>query len=247
MSSTKKSEETPKQVTSPSWHDKLGGLGPGLVTGASDDDPSGIVTYAQTGAQFGFSMLWLALLTYPLMAGVHEICDRTALATGKGLGELIVLQFARRWRVVIGVLVGLLIVANVLNIPADLMAVGAGMNLLHAGPPLLWSLLAGAILITLLHRVVRVRVQDLENLVRGAAGLRCGAVLHKGPLGERPHLYRRSASATVEVVHRGIDRRVGYDYLTVPLLLAGNAPGRGDARGTIGWSAPLDTSPTFAD
>lgn len=128
-------------------HDKLKALGPGLVTGASDDDPSGIATYAQTGAQFGFAMLWVALLTYPLMAGVQEICDRTALATGKGLGELIVLRFSRRWRLVIGILIGLLIVANVLNIAADLMAIGAGMNLLHAGPPLLWSLLAGAILI----------------------------------------------------------------------------------------------------
>lgn len=132
------------------WRDKLKGLGPGLVTGASDDDPSGIATYAQTGAQFGFSMLWVALLTYPLMAGVQEICDRTALATGKGLGELIVLRFSRRWRVLIGVLIGLLIVANVLNIAADLVAIGAGMNLLHAGPTLLWSLLAGAILISLL-------------------------------------------------------------------------------------------------
>ena len=54
------------------WRDKLKGLGPGLVTGASDDDPSGIATYAQTGAQFGFAMLWVALLTYPLMAGVQE-------------------------------------------------------------------------------------------------------------------------------------------------------------------------------
>ena len=132
------------------WRDKLKSLGPGLVTGASDDDPSGIATYAQTGAQFGFAMLWVALLTYPLMAGVQEICDRTALATGKGLGELIVLRFSRRWRAVIGALIGLLIVANVLNIAADLVAIGAGMNLLHAGPPLLWSLLAGGILITLL-------------------------------------------------------------------------------------------------
>ena len=66
----------------------LRALGPGLVTGASDDDPSGIATYAQAGASFGFGFLWTALLTFPLMAAVQEICDRTALATGKGLGEL---------------------------------------------------------------------------------------------------------------------------------------------------------------
>src|SRR6202043_1496010 len=75
---------------SPAWRADLRALGPGLVTGAADDDPSGIATYAQTGAQFGFGMLWVALITLPLMAGVQEICDRTGLATGKGLGELIV-------------------------------------------------------------------------------------------------------------------------------------------------------------
>src|ERR1700687_3958517 len=87
----------------------LRALGPGLVTGASDDDPSGIATYAQTGARFGLGMLWAALVTFPLMAVVEEICERTALATGAGLGELVVRRFSPRWRAVIGVLIGLLI------------------------------------------------------------------------------------------------------------------------------------------
>ena len=132
------------------WRAYLRALGPGLVTGASDDDPSGIATYAQTGARFGFGMLWEALLTFPLMAGVQEICDRTALATGKGLGELLVVRFGRAWRIVIGVLIGALIVANALNIAADLVAVGAGMHLLHAGPTALWAVLAGVIIMALL-------------------------------------------------------------------------------------------------
>jgi NRAMP (natural resistance-associated macrophage protein)-like metal ion transporter len=132
------------------WRGYLRALGPGLVTGASDDDPSGIATYAQTGAQFGFGMLWVALLTYPLMAAVQEICDRTALATGRGLGELIAERFGRTWRVGIGLLIGVLIVANALNIAADLVAVGAGMHLLHAGPGSLWAVLAGGILVVLL-------------------------------------------------------------------------------------------------
>jgi len=132
------------------WRTYLRALGPGLVTGASDDDPSGIATYAQAGARFGFGMLWVALLTFPLMAGVQEICDRTALATGKGLGELLVVRFGRGWRVVIGFLIGALIVANALNIAADLVAVGAGMHLLHAGPTALWAVLAGAIIMALL-------------------------------------------------------------------------------------------------
>src|SRR5213075_2988084 len=91
-------------------------LGPGLVTGASDDDPSGIATYAQAGAKFGFGLLWTALLTFPLMAVVQEMCDRTALATGKGLGELAVKRFDRRWRVVLVVLIGALMLANGLNV-----------------------------------------------------------------------------------------------------------------------------------
>ena len=121
----------------------LRALGPGLVTGASDDDPSGIATYAQAGASFGFGLLWTALLTLPLMAGVQEMCDRTVLATGKGLGELASKRLGGRARKVVGVLIALLIVANALNIAADLLAVGAGMHLLHAGPTALWPLLAG--------------------------------------------------------------------------------------------------------
>ncbi|MHB8469691.1 MAG: Nramp family divalent metal transporter [Gaiellaceae bacterium] len=120
------------------------------MTGASDDDPSGIATYAQAGSSFGFSFLWTALLTFPLMAAVQEICDRTALATGKGLGELATERLGGRARSVVIGLVGLLIVANALNIAADLVAVGSGMQLLHAGPTLVWALVAGAAISALL-------------------------------------------------------------------------------------------------
>jgi NRAMP (natural resistance-associated macrophage protein)-like metal ion transporter len=119
-------------------------LGPGLVTGASDDDPSGVATYSQAGAQFGLGLLWVSLLTLPLMAGVQEICDRTALATGRGLGELAASRFASRARPILVVLLAALIAANALNIAADLVAVGSGMNLLHAGPTWFWALVAGA-------------------------------------------------------------------------------------------------------
>ena len=128
----------------------LRALGPGLVTGASDDDPSGIATYAQAGASFGFGFLWTALLTFPLMAAVQEICDRTALATGKGLGELATQRLGARARNVVIGLVGLLIIANALNIAADLVAVGSGMQLLHAGPTVVWALVAGAVISALL-------------------------------------------------------------------------------------------------
>ncbi len=134
----------------PVWRQYLRALGPGLVTGASDDDPSGIATYSQAGAQYGLSFVWLSLITFPLMAAVQEICDRTALATGRGLGELAVKRFGRIGTAVIGILVSALIVANALNIAADLVAIGSGMTLLHLGPTWLWALLAGAGITTLL-------------------------------------------------------------------------------------------------
>ena len=132
-----------KPAVGPVWRQYIRAMGPGLVTGASDDDPSGIATYSQAGAKFGFGFLWTALLTLPLMASVQEICDRTALATGKGLGELAVRRFHRVGRAVIGVLLVALIFANALNVAADLVAIGSGMELLHAGPTWLWALLAG--------------------------------------------------------------------------------------------------------
>jgi Mn2+/Fe2+ NRAMP family transporter len=125
-------------------------MGPGLVTGASDDDPSGIATYSQAGAQYGLSLLWTALLTWPLMVAVQEICDRTALATGTGLGELAVKRFHRTGRAVLGVLLVALVVANALNIAADLLAVGSGMQLLDAGASWLWALIAGGLITALL-------------------------------------------------------------------------------------------------
>src|SRR5438046_9205515 len=104
--------DTTRAGSGPVWRQYLRALGPGLITGASDDDPSGVATYAQAGARFQYGLLWTALLTLPLMSAVQEICDRTALATGKSLGALADERF-KRWRVGLGMLIGLLIVANV--------------------------------------------------------------------------------------------------------------------------------------
>jgi NRAMP (natural resistance-associated macrophage protein)-like metal ion transporter len=149
--STRSSElDLTKSSEGPVWRQYLRAMGPGLVTGASDDDPSGIATYSQAGAQYGLAFLWTALLTLPLMAGVQEICDRTALATGIGLGELAVKRFHRPGRVILAVLLMALLVANALNIAADLVAIGSGMQLLHAGPTWVWALLAGGLITMLL-------------------------------------------------------------------------------------------------
>ena len=121
----------------------IGVLGPGLITGASDDDPSGIATYAQAGATYGYGTLWTVPLVLPLMIAVQEICDRTASATGKSLGALARERFTGAWRIVVLVLVVALFAANGLNAAADLLAVGEGMELLHAGPAQVWSAIAG--------------------------------------------------------------------------------------------------------
>ena len=136
----------------------LQAIGPGLITGASDDDPSGIATYAQAGSRYGLSFLWTALLTFPLMAAVQEICDRTALATGTGIGELALKHFQRLGKWIIGVLLAVLIVANTLNIAADLVAIGAGMNLLKAGPTWIWALIAGVAISVLLVKGTFARI-----------------------------------------------------------------------------------------
>jgi NRAMP (natural resistance-associated macrophage protein)-like metal ion transporter len=136
--------DTTRAASGPLWRVYLRALGPGLITGASDDDPSGIATYSQAGSSFGFGLVWTSLLTFPLMATVQEICDRTALATGKGIGELATKCLGSKARAVVGVLLSVLIIANALNIAADLVAIGSGMHLLHAGPTTIWAVIAGA-------------------------------------------------------------------------------------------------------
>jgi NRAMP (natural resistance-associated macrophage protein)-like metal ion transporter len=102
-------------------------LGPGLTTGAADDDPSGIATYSQTGARYGFQLIWLAGFTFPLMAVVQEMCARIGLVTGRGLAGTIRLYYPKR---VLYLCAFLLFVANSLNIGADLGAMAKGVQLI---------------------------------------------------------------------------------------------------------------------
>jgi Mn2+/Fe2+ NRAMP family transporter len=105
-------------------------LGPGLITGASDDDPSGIGTYSQVGSQFGLGLLWTAAFTFPLMAAVQELCSRIALQTGVGLGTSLKRKFPST---LVGGAILALLVANTINLGADLGAVAAGGELLTGG------------------------------------------------------------------------------------------------------------------
>jgi NRAMP (natural resistance-associated macrophage protein)-like metal ion transporter len=108
----------------------LGSIGPGVITGAADDDPSGIATYSQAGAQFGLHMLWTVVLTWPFMVAVQSISARIGRVTGHGLTTNMAAVLPRA---VVVALVGLLFVANTINIGADLAAMGAAARLLAGG------------------------------------------------------------------------------------------------------------------
>ena len=105
-------------------------LGPGLITGASDDDPSGIATYSQAGAQFGFALGWTMLFTWPLMGAIQEISARIGRVTGKGIAANIREHYPLS---LLRAIVGLLVVANIINLGADLGAMGDALRLLAGG------------------------------------------------------------------------------------------------------------------
>ena len=121
----------PDPVVGPSKPRLFGILGPGLITGASDDDPSGIATYSQAGAQVGFALLWLMPFTYPLMAVTQEISARLGRTTGRGLAGNIRRHYPS-W--VAQSCIGLLLIANVINLGADLGSMGDVTHMLIGGP-----------------------------------------------------------------------------------------------------------------
>ena len=135
-------KEPRSPTVAPSKPRLLSILGPGLITGASDDDPSGIATYTQTGAQFGYSIGWTLLFSYPLMAAIQMISARIGRTTGAGIaGNL--RRFYPNWIVYSGIL--LLLVANTINLGADIGAMGESVRVLIGGPQIAYVLGFGAI------------------------------------------------------------------------------------------------------
>jgi len=116
-----------------SW---LSVLGPGLVTGAADDDPSGIGTYSQVGAQFGYQMAWTMPFAFPLLAAIQDICARVGAVTGRGIAQNLRRHYPR-W--LLRTVVLMLLVANMINLGADLGAMGAVMGLVLPGPVLAYT------------------------------------------------------------------------------------------------------------
>ncbi len=124
----------------------LKALGPGLITGAADDDPSGIATYSQAGAQFGFGLLWTVVLTWPLMVGIQIISARIGRVTGHGLATNI-RQHYPRW--LLYSMVGLLLLANTINIAADIAAMGDAARLVLGGSAHLYAVGFGLVSVLL--------------------------------------------------------------------------------------------------
>ena len=117
----------------------LKALGPGIITGASDDDPSTIATFSQAGAQFGFGMLWLALFQYPMKTVIQEICARIGLVSGKGLSSAIKKRYSKN---IVLPLTILLIIANTVNIGADIAAMSASIRLVFPHFPVIVAALS---------------------------------------------------------------------------------------------------------
>src|SRR4030081_2182634 len=124
------------------FRDFLKSLGPGLITGASDDDPSGIGTYSQAGAQLGYGIGWTMLLTFPLMAAIQEISARVGRVTGQGISGN-VCRYYSAW--LLNVVVALLFIANTVNIGADLAAMADATKLLIGGPGIIYVVFFGVI------------------------------------------------------------------------------------------------------
>jgi NRAMP (natural resistance-associated macrophage protein)-like metal ion transporter len=131
-------------MNKPNKQDFASRLGPGLITGAADDDPSGIATYSQAGAQFRFALVWTLFLTMPLMIGIQMLSARIGFVTHEGLAANID-KMCPRWLTV--PLIGLLVVANTINIAADIGAMGEAVKLLAGGPQALYVLGFGAVCI----------------------------------------------------------------------------------------------------
>jgi len=121
-------------------------IGPGFITGAADDDPSGVATYSQTGAIFGFSQLWLALFSLPFMVVIQQMCGRIGMVTGKGLAGVIRTHYPKP---VLYFAVSLLIITNTINIGADLGAMAASAQMLLGLPFIFWLFLMTGFIIML--------------------------------------------------------------------------------------------------
>lgn len=207
-----------------SWLTKLG---PGLITGAADDDPSGIATYSQAGAQFGFDMLWTVLLTYPLMVAIQVVSARIGRVSGHGLATNLRRHYPR-W-LLYGTVI-LLLVANTINIAADLTAMGAAVNLLVGGPTRAYTVGLGVFSLVLqmfvpYRRYVRI-LKWLTLALFAYVGVIFAVQIPWATVALHTVLPHGSWSTGL---HHDGSRRVRHHHQPVSVLLAGVIGGRGTA------------------
>jgi hypothetical protein len=222
---------TPSRPSKPRF---LRVLGPGLITGASDDDPSGIATYSQAGAQLGYAITWTLLFSYPLMAVIQEISGRIGRTTGKGLAGNMSRHYPR-W--LLQIIVALLFVANILNIGADLGAMGDALALLIGGPRLLYVVAFGVLCGLLQIFMQYSRYVGVLKWLTLALFTYFGTLMAvKIPWGEArvpgSHILLRAGLLDDS---RGDH---GHDHQPVSVLLAGLAGGRGYEGGAVAQAAP---------
>ncbi len=211
-------------------------LGPGLITGASDDDPSGIATYSQIGAQFGYGMAWIMLFSYPLMAGIQEISARIGRVTGKGIAGNLRHHYPA-W--LLQIIVGLLLIANIVNLGADLGAMGDALYLLVGGSAHAYVIAfavgcAGLEIFSRYERYVAVLKWSTLSLFAYVATV----LVVQVPWGEVAyHTFVPAISLDKDYIV-GDRRRPRHDDQPLSLLLAILAGGRGRARDARRRAAP---------
>lgn len=198
-------------------------LGPGLVTGASDDDPSGIGTYAQAGASYGYSLLWTVVLMLPMMISVQYISAKIGLVSGRGLGGVLRQQYPR---VVVYPAVGALVLANTLNAGADIGAIAAAINLLVPIPGIVF-------VIPVSLAILGLQIFGSYQLIsRPSSGSHCSSWRTSGPPCSRGPTSSRSCGAADSdyparcAISRASGGRARHHDLAVSILLAGKPGGR---------------------
>jgi NRAMP (natural resistance-associated macrophage protein)-like metal ion transporter len=194
-------------------------LGPGLITGAADDDPSGIATYSITGASFGYAPLWTALFSFPLMAAIQIMCARLGMVTGLGLAGVIRVRYPR-W--VLWGACTLLVVANVFNIAADLGGMADVTGLLTGVRPLYWKPVYALVLVWLLFQTSYRLIARIFKWLTLALFAYIAAAFLAHP--DWRAVLQGDSDSTRSVV-RGVlghaGRYPGDHHFALPLLLAG--------------------------
>ncbi len=224
-----------RRVKQPEHPKLLQILGPGLITGASDDDPSGIATYSQVGAQFGYGLTWTLLFSYPLMCAIQEISARIGRVTGAGIAGNLRKHYPA-W--LLNSIVALLIVANTINLGADLGAMGAALKLLIGGPQLLYVALF-AVVSALLEIFLRYsRYVSVAQMADAVLVRLCGDGLCRPcAVGRSRPLARCAGAVGQNRLHRRSRRGARHDDQPLPVLLASGRRGRGRAGAPRGQAA----------